>query len=225
MSWTHSTASAKSYCPARSGSPASRAIIVDPVADARGADVLLGGGHRGLVRVDAVDAHVGEGFGQGDARPSLPHADVGDARRRVRLQTGDDVRHRRDPLLRQEVGERGAVDPRLSLVQVLAVVGVRHPVAARETPASSCCSGATVPDQDLGRRTPSGRGSPDRRRPPRTPPAAETGARRRTRRGCRRRGSPRSPAAPATPACSARSSRRASASSGAVKGPRSWSRR
>ena len=49
------------------------------VADAGFGGVLAGGGDRRLVVVEAVDPNLREGLGQGDRRPALAAADLGDS--------------------------------------------------------------------------------------------------------------------------------------------------
>jgi hypothetical protein len=83
------------------------------------------------VAVEAVDARLGIGTPDRDARPSGAAREVGDPGAR-RLQAGVDVRHRRDPLAPEMLEEHDPVERRLRLAAVLPVRGPGHAAAASE---------------------------------------------------------------------------------------------
>jgi hypothetical protein len=123
----------------------------DPVADSGAVGVVPGVGDRGLVGVDAVHPQHRERSGQGDAGPAEAAADVehpGRAAGQHRVQVGD----RRQPGLRELVGERGPVEAALAVPYVVAVAGEADPGAVPERVEHGGQDGAGATGQQRDRR-------------------------------------------------------------------------
>jgi hypothetical protein len=93
-------------------------------------DIGAGESDRGLVRVEAVDPHLGIGTRHGNARPGGAASHIGDPSRRIAAETRVNVDNGGQPLRAQQLQKSRPVLPRLSLAWIGPEGAPRDPLAA-----------------------------------------------------------------------------------------------